>query len=79
MNIEFLRSHLSAYKNKQLCEFLEFGFPLGCKAENLVLNDWQTKDTWSCQNLIYLLDNIFIIFGTKLHTQLVEIPMGNLP
>ena len=37
---------------------------------------------WSCQNvcdaLIYLryLDNIFIRFGTKLHRQIVGIPMG---
>ena len=35
---------------------------------------------WFCQNvcdaLIYLLDNIFIRFDTKLHRQIVEIPMG---
>ena len=35
---------------------------------------------WSCQNvcdaLSYLLDNIYIIFGTKLYRQIVEIPMG---
>ena len=43
------------------------------------------KDTkryklWSCQNvceaLIYLLDNIYIRFGTKLYRQIVGIPMG---
>ena len=36
--------------------------------------------TWSCQNvcdaLIFLLDNIFIRFGTKLYRQVVGIPMG---
>ena len=35
---------------------------------------------WSCQNvcaaLIYLLDNIYIRFGTKLNRQIVGIPMG---
>ena len=36
--------------------------------------------TWSCQNvcdaLTFLLDNIFIRFGTKLYRQVVGIPMG---
>ena len=36
--------------------------------------------TWSCQNvcdaLTFLLDNIFIRFGTKLYSQVVGIPMG---
>ena len=36
--------------------------------------------TWSCQNvcdaLTFLLGNIFIRFGTKLHRQVVGIPMG---
>ena len=35
---------------------------------------------WSCQNvcdaLIFLLDNIFIRFGTKLYRQVVGIPRG---
>ena len=35
---------------------------------------------WSCQNvcdvLTYLLDNIYIRFGTKLYRQIIEIPMG---
>ena len=35
---------------------------------------------WSCQNvceaLMYLLDNIYIRFGTKLYRQIVGIPMG---
>ena len=29
-----------------------------------------------CEALIYLLDNIYIRFGTKLYRQIVEIPMG---
>ena len=41
----------------------------------------QSRDTlWSCQNvcdaLSYLLDNIYIRFGTKLYRQIVGIPMG---
>ena len=35
---------------------------------------------WSCQNIweafVYLLDNIFIIFGTKVDRQSIGIPMG---
>ena len=38
------------------------------------------KYAWSCQNvydaLTFLLDNIFIRFGTKLYRQVVGIPMG---
>ena len=29
-----------------------------------------------CEALIYLLDNIYIIFGTKLYRQIVGIPIG---
>ena len=29
-----------------------------------------------CEALIYLLDNIYIRFGTKLYRQIVDIPMG---
>ena len=40
----------------------------------------KTYHAWSCQNvcdaLTFLLDNIFIRFGTKLHRQRVGIPMG---
>ena len=36
--------------------------------------------TWYCQNvcdaLTFFLDNIFIVLGTKLHRQVVGIPMG---
>lgn len=56
MNIEFLRSMLSDYKDKQICEFLEFGFPIGYKSENSVLKDCQTKDTWKLRNLQGILE-----------------------
>ena len=43
-------------------------------------DDQKRFNLWSCENvcdaLIYLLDNIFIRFGTKLHREIVEIPMG---
>ena len=42
--------------------------------------DTKRYKPWSCQNvceaLIYLLDNIYIRFGTKLYRQIVGIPMG---
>ena len=42
--------------------------------------DTKRYKLWSCQNvceaLLYLLDNIYIRFGTKLYRQIVSIPMG---
>ena len=41
---------------------------------------YKNYNLWSCQNvceaLVYLLDNIFIRFGTKLYRQSIGIPMG---
>ena len=37
-------------------------------------NLWSCKKV--CEALVYLLDNIFIRFGTKLYRQIVVIPMG---
>ena len=41
---------------------------------------YKYHNLWSCQKvwdaLVYLLDNIFIVFGTKLYRQTVGIPMG---
>ena len=43
-------------------------------------NVYNNHNLWSCQNvcdaLVYLLDNIFIRFGTKLCRQTVGIPIG---
>ena len=48
--------------------------------EVLTSEDTKRYKLWSCQNvceaLIYLLDNIYIRFGTKLYRQIVGIPMG---
>ena len=41
---------------------------------------YNNHNLWSCQKvcdaLVYLLDNIFIRFGTKLYMQTIDIPMG---
>ena len=46
----------------------------------LLLNNLNVIKLWSCQKmcyaLIYLLDNIFVRFGSKLYRQTVGIPMG---
>ena len=46
----------------------------------LLQKNLKKDHAWSCQNvceaLAFLLDNIFIRFGTKLYRQVVEIPMG---
>ena len=45
-----------------------------------ISGDTKRYKLWSCQNvrkaLIYLLDNIYIRFGTKLYRQIVGIPIG---
>ena len=50
-----------------------------CFKRHLLLHYWVDFDQ-SCQNvcdgLTFLLDNIFIRFGTKLYRQVVGIPMG---
>ena len=47
---------------------------------NLVLYNYRGYHLGSCQNvcdaLSFLLDNIYIRFGTKLYRQIVGIPMG---
>ena len=55
---------------------------IACNERQAFFTSGDTKryKLWSCQNvyeaLIYLLDNIYIRFGTKLHRQIVGIPMG---
>ena len=55
---------------------------LACNDRNALFTSEKPKKyhAWSCQNvcdaLTFLLDNIFIRFGTKLHRQVVGIPMG---
>ena len=55
---------------------------LACSDRNALFTSENPKKyhAWSCQNvcdaLTFLLDNIFIRFGTKLYRQVVGIPMG---
>ena len=55
---------------------------LACSDRNAFFTSEKPKKyhAWSCQNvcdaLTFLLDNIFIRFGTKLYRQVVGIPMG---
>ena len=64
-----------------VCETL-FSLYLACNEERAIFASEEHKkyDLWSCQKvtdaLIYLLDNIYIRFGSKLYRQNVGIPMG---
>ena len=55
---------------------------LACNDRNAFfpLQNPKKYHAWSCQNLCdglaFLLDNIFILFGTKLYRQVIGIPMG---
>ena len=55
---------------------------IACNERQAFFTSGDTKryKLWSCQNvckaLLYLLDNIYIRFGTKLYRQIVGIPMG---
>ena len=68
----------------QMLEILPIQIPirLACSDRNAFFTSEKPKKyhAWSCQNvcdaLTFLLDNIFIRFGTKLYRQVVGIPMG---
>ena len=57
-------------------------YHIACNERQAFFTSEDTKryKLWSCQNvceaLIYLLDNMYIRFGTKLYRQIVGIPMG---
>ena len=73
---------------EKLTEFIEQTFNregslyLACNDKNAFYTSEQPKryKLWSCQKMCdalhYLLDNIFIRFGSKLYRQIVGIPMG---
>ena len=80
-----LPHNLIKEKNMNLIEwtFKREGSPyIVCNERQAFFTSEDTKryKLWSCQNvcesLIYLLDNIYIRFGTKLYRQIVGIPMG---
>ena len=67
-----------------LCHLSYFCSPyLACYDRNAIFTSEKPKKyhAWSCQNvsdaLSFLLDNIFIRFGTKLYRQGDGIPIGN--
>ena len=55
---------------------------IACNDSNTFFTSKEPKKyhAWSCQNecdvLTFLLDNILILFGTKLYRQIVRIPIG---
>ena len=74
--------------NDKLVDLLERSYQgecspyLACNDRSAFFTSEKPKKyhAWSCQNvcvaMIFLLDNIFIQFGTKLYRQVVGIPMG---
>ena len=73
---------------EKLTEFIEQTFSregslyLACNDKNALFTSEQPKryKLWSCQKMCdalpYLLDNIYIRYGSKLYRQIVGIPMG---
>ena len=62
--------------------FQEKTIYLACNDQRVFFTSdlYKNDNLWSCQNvyeaLVYLLDNIFIRFGTKLCRQIIGIPIG---
>ena len=50
LNIQYIREMLHDYKDQQLCDFLEFGFPIGYTGNNEILKNVSKKDTWKFKN-----------------------------
>ena len=50
LNLPYLRSNLSDYKDQQICDFLEFGFPLGYLGDESLLHNIEKKDLWKYKN-----------------------------
>ena len=74
-----IKEKLTNYLNKHLTEGSTY---LACNDRNAFFTSEQPKryKLWSCQKMCdalhYLLNNIFIKFGSKLYRQIVGIPMG---
>ena len=66
----------------QLTELIEQSLYLACNDKNVFFTYEQPKryKLWSCKKMCdilhYLLDNIFIRFGSKLYRQILGVPMG---
>ena len=45
-----MRSLLVNYKDLEVCDLLEFGFPLGCYANETLLSSINKSDLWKYRN-----------------------------
>ncbi|MEW8546060.1 MAG: reverse transcriptase domain-containing protein [Candidatus Thiodiazotropha sp.] len=50
MNISYIKSWLSDYKDTKLIEFLEFGFPIGFVGDKSILSHFNSKSLWKLKN-----------------------------
>ena len=50
LNIQYMRSMLVDYKDYKICDFLEFGFPLGYLGDSSILVDVDKKNLWKYKN-----------------------------
>ena len=50
MNIEYIKSLLHDYNDPLLCDFFEFGFPIGYHGNNEILQQIKKKDVWKFKN-----------------------------
>ena len=49
-NINYLRNWLFDYKDKIICDLLEFGFPLGYQGDDTLLKQFDKKKIWKLNN-----------------------------
>ena len=50
MNFDLLTESLKDNKDDDLCNLLEFGFPLGCLGNDTILEQGDTKKIWKRKN-----------------------------
>ena len=50
LNVQYLRSMLTDYKDQRICDYLEFGFPLGCSGDEIISSDIDSKQLWKFKN-----------------------------
>lgn len=50
--INYLRSWLIDYKDEEVCDFLEYGFPIGYSGDETLLKNIDKKEVWKCRNHI---------------------------
>lgn len=50
MNLSYLRGLLSDYKDKHICDFLEYGFPMGVSSQKSLLKIVNKQDLWKYKN-----------------------------